>query len=750
MKNRKVYFAKPDQTYAEHVYSVYDAWKQIVNYKKHLIKGIANEIGFKVEEFLKLSLLTILLHDLGKLIPPFQAIMDAKREHRNVNYKNNYRHEICSLPFLLFSKDYLIKDKSLKFPYELFAVAGHHKILDITLKSFERELYFKEEPSVFQDALNDALNIMENIFRQEGYDLDINSIKFIKYEGRSILNKMITSLSQLVNHYNGNVVRIIYILTKGILHYADWHGSAKVPVTYKTEKTKSDVISNIKERCLNKGIEFKGLRKFQEEVANIIGDAIAIAPTGSGKTEASILWALNNIEDMEYAKLIYLLPTMATANSMWFRLAELFGSDNVGLAHSSAKYFFEHEEELFEYELNNIKERDLLFDRSFIRPVTVGTVDQILNMGFNSRHWAVKEINAMNAVFVIDEIHAYDGWTMGLIMKTIEHLNHYGARFLLMSATMPQYMINLFKKYLPQAQIVRDTQLLNEKRSKYYVFEDKYIQEADEEIVKALDAGHKVLVVVNTVGLCQQLAMELKEYNPVCFHSRFIQKDRKRIEKSIDNANIVIATQAVEVSLDIDFDWLFTECAPPDALAQRAGRVNRYRDPQRDSRVFIFKANENSEKLYNPLNDRDLLLRTINVFKEAPKDICERDIIDIIQRVYSNYQIEETEAYQHAIEMYSIGQKNRLFILDDPSEDDNNEKTRLQKYETINVIPLCFYDTVIDLSPAERAEYEVRIPYWYFLKHGKIYDGIAFCDLHYDNYLGAILKEDSRTVFIED
>jgi len=203
----------------------------------------------------------------------------------------------------------------------------------------------------------------------------------------------------------------------------------------------------------------------------------------------------------------------------------------------------------------------------------------------------------MNAVFVIDEIHAYDGWTMGLLMKTIEHLTHYGARFLLMSATMPQYMINLFKKYLPQAQIVRDTQLLNEKRSKYYVFEDKYIQEADEEIVKALDAGHKVLVVVNTVGLCQQLAMELKEYNPVCFHSRFIQKDRKRIEKSIDNANIVIATQAVEVSLDIDFDWLFTECAPPDALAQRAGRVNRYRDPQRDSRVFIFKANENSEKL---------------------------------------------------------------------------------------------------------------------------------------------------------
>ena len=73
----------------------------------------------------------------------------------------------------------------------------------------------------------------------------------------------------------------------------------------------------------------------------------------------------------------------------------------MGLAHSSAQLFFKHkEEEILDYQNGETEERNILFDRTFIRPVTVGTVDQILNMGYNSRHWTVKEINAMNAVIM--------------------------------------------------------------------------------------------------------------------------------------------------------------------------------------------------------------------------------------------------------------------------------------------------------------------------------------------------------------
>ena len=109
--------------------------------------------------------------------------------------------------------------------------------------------------------------------------------------------------------------------------------------------------------------------------------------------------------------------------------------------------------------------------------------------------------------------------------------------------------------------LIQDAELLDAKRSRYFV-DDRNIQNAKEDIVSAVEAGYRVLVVVNTVELCQQMARDMSDYNPVCYHSRFIHKDRKRIEQKIEESNFVIATQVVEVSLDIDFDWLFTECAP--------------------------------------------------------------------------------------------------------------------------------------------------------------------------------------------
>jgi len=118
--------------------------------------------------------------------------------------------------------------------------------------------------------------------------------------------------------------------------------------------------------------------------------------------------------------------------------------------------------------------------------------------------------------------------------------------------------------------------------------------------------GRRVLIVVNTPDCCQKLSKQFSHLEPICYHSRFIFRDRKLIEERIESAQFVIATQVVEVSLDVDFDWLFTECAPPDAIAQRAGRVNRYRDPSQDSRVYLFRASEKAGRIYNPINDPSL------------------------------------------------------------------------------------------------------------------------------------------------
>lgn len=582
------------------------------------------------------------------------------------------------------------------------------------------------------------------MFRKEGIKLPpLKDSLRLEDPFKSLSGLIWNALNKGIEKDGGEKIRTLYLLLNGILHYADWHGSGKTSVQYSINNEPDSIIDELEKRCHTKGIIYKGLLPFQKACGDFSGNLIAVAPTGSGKTEASILWALKNAKEMGKAKILYLLPIMVTANNIWKRLVAFFGEKNVGLTHSTANLFLQNmdEEDLWE------NRRDILFNQSFIKPVTVGTVDQLLTAGFNAGRWTLKEINAANSVIIIDEIHAYDGWTLGLIISTIRHFSSFGTRFMLMSATMPNSLQQLFLNEFPNNTVIKDETLLRAKRSRYFV-EDNYIEDALGNIKKAVSEGRRVLVVVNTVGLCQKLTQELSRLNPVCYHSQFILKDRKAIEEKIDNANFVIATQVVEVSLDIDFDWLFTECAPPDAIAQRAGRINRYRDDKRDSRVYIFKASEKGEKIYNPINDPELLLRSFEAFKNAPQDISEEGLVKIVEEVYKDYKIENSESFHDAIGQYQLSQNNRNMIFDSRLKEDEQEKSRQTKYETVSVIPVCFKDEVLSLKPSERRWYEVKLPLWYVLKNREDINGVEFCDVEYDSNIGAILKKNEQVSMI--
>jgi len=543
-------------------------------------------------------------------------------------------------------------------------------------------------------------------------------------------------------------IRVLYFLFKGILHYADWHGSGKASVRYSITKDSSSIIDELSKRCKIKGIIYKGLRPFQEICSSYSGHLIAFAPTGSGKTEAAVLWALKNAGEMGCAKIIYLLPTMVTANSIWKRLVDFFGEENIGLTHSTANLFLqtdsgENEEDKWE------NRRNYLFNKAFIKPITVGTVDQLLTTGFNSGRWVLKEVNASNAVIIIDEIHAYDGWTLGLLVSTIKHFSSLGTRFMLMSATLPNFLQQLFLKELQVPKVVKEENFLEAIRSKYYV-KDELIENAIGRIETAVLKGKKILVVVNTVEACQALSQKLSKLKPICYHSRFILKDRKSIEEKVNilnefsHAHLLIATQVVEVSLDIDYDWLFTECAPPDAIAQRAGRVNRYRDPKRDSRIYIFKASKKSKKIYNPINDSTLLSRSFEVFQNAHRDISEKDLIELVEKVYKDYKIEDTGSFKDAIAQYKLSQSNRNAIFDSRLKEDKQEVTRQSKYETVSVIPVCFRKKVLKLKPAERRWYEMKLPLWYVMKNRQEVKGITFCDIEYNPDIGGVFIKDKQ------
>jgi len=736
-----IIWGKTDQSYDEHITKAYGAWKDTVTAKKNLIQRFCNEFGFSEERFLKSSLLTVVLHDIGKNTAIFQEMIDVSRKGKRFDYSKNYRHELVSFLYAIAGNIALSKQEHGQLigniPLEALVILGHHKKINPTMASFDRESRSKK-PSINMEGGKSALLLAKNIFIEEGYKFPEQLFEFNAkddpYERAFIfLNNHFPKMVQNETKPVYESIRPTYLLLKAILHYADWHGSAGININYSLKAHADDLFNEIEKRCVEKEIKFYGLLPFQDECANTSGHIIAVAPTGSGKTEASLLWALNNLQDLGGGKLIYLLPTMVTANSIFERLEDYFGKGNVGLTHSTATFMFQDEDE------NTNEMRNVLFDKTFIKPVTVATIDQLLATGFNTGKWTLIEANAANSVIIIDEIHSYDFWTLGLIMESIKHFSDSGTRFMLMSATLPEYLINLFSDALPDVNVIRDETLLKSSRNRYKTF-DKYIDDAIPEIEQSVKDGNKTLVVVNNVAKCQELYGILEPLNPICYHSKFILKDRMEKEKQIDDSKLMIATQVVEVSLDIDFDVMFTECAPPDAIAQRAGRVNRRRTKS-DSYVFIYEPSKTSKLIYDS-DSSGLLEQSFQAFENSPEEITESNLIEIVENVYSDIDIISEDNFKRASEQYSKTQERLKGIFDNPNRDNLNEITRKTEYRQLPVIPSSFKDEVLSLPPSKRRLYEVKMPYWYVMKH-KEQDGI-FCDMEYDSNIGAQFIENTE------
>lgn len=738
-----MYLAKPKQTYDEHIYAAYAAWKEITSAKHALIDEIAESLHVSSRRFLESSLLTVVLHDIGKMCVPFQEMMQVVLSGKVPDYQNNYRHELASFPYVLLGSASMDKRDGKLCPLqglEGLVVLGHHKSLTGKLSSFERESQNQGKLSWAPGGVEHALTLASDIFAKEGFCFPFVSQNETEFPFRLVSGYMVGALGKLYGKVSEHEPdRMAFALLKAILHYADWYGSAGESISYSPEMTAESLENDLRDRCTEQNKAFSGFSAFQRKCGECKTDLIAVAPTGSGKTEGSLLWAQNGFSAGK--KLIYLLPTMVTANSLFLRLEAYFAGQKVGLTHSTAVLFKESELDNYLVDFG-----DVLRQKTFMYPVTVSTVDQLLFSGYNKGHWTLTESNAANSMIVIDEIHAYDPWTLGLICSSISHFSKFGARFMIMSATMPGYLKDLLGEYLPDAEIIEDTELLAKSRNHFSVHQG-LIESALPDIREAVASGKKVLVVVNSVFACQELARVLEDLSPICYHSKFIFDDRNKKEKFIleqgksDAPCLVVATQVVEVSLDIDFDILFTECAPPDALVQRAGRVNRARRKS-GTEVRIYRPSETSKKIYESL-DAGLLERTMSVVLGEKADLTEADLISIVERVYEGCSVSDNQDFRQASDQYRKTQEKLMDVLDNPYSEEEEEVTRKVTYLQVPVIPLCFKEEVLALIPRERRRFEVKMPQWYVKKHRSETDGILFCDMEYDEMYGAGYLDES-------
>jgi CRISPR-associated endonuclease/helicase Cas3 len=342
--------------------------------------------------------------------------------------------------------------------------------------------------------------------------------------------------------------------------------------------------------------------RHQDQSATTDGHAILVAPTGSGKTEAAFLWAARQRATGLPATVFYVLPYRASLNAMRARGQERYGfpPDAVVLQHAKATSdlysFFLSSRDPFDSAASAKREANLA--RLMTAPVRILTPYQLLRAFFGLKGHEAVLTDAAGGLFVLDELHAYDRQRLALILAAVRHLaRDLGARFFSMSATMPSVLAQLLEEVLgtPPARLEADDRTRAEfRRHRLRLVPDALdAPVVVDEAARRASEGEAVLVTATTVARAQALfdalCARLGNDGVSLLHSRFTGRDRAEKERRLAErvgtgrrdpgakGTVLVATQVVEVSLDVDFDALFTDPAPVEALLQRFGRVNRGR-----------------------------------------------------------------------------------------------------------------------------------------------------------------------------
>jgi CRISPR-associated endonuclease/helicase Cas3 len=360
------------------------------------------------------------------------------------------------------------------------------------------------------------------------------------------------------------------------------------------------------------------------------------ASMGEGKTEAA-LYLADYLQHQASVGGFYIgLPTQATSNAMWKRVRNFLGQRypddfvNLTLSHSAAALKEDYQQTICR--LDQVYDEDgenaagrigagewhTARKRSLLSPYGVGTVDQGLMGVVRSKHQFVRLFGLAGRTVILDEIHAYDLYTSTLLERFLEWLAVLGSPVIALSATLPmstrRLLINAYAKgcgqtdvELPLAEYPRITAFANGKvevsafaaseqvtrsLNLYWVNDAEWMTE----LRKKLSEGGCAAVICSTVGraqaVFQRLQQDFANDELGLFHGRFLFIDRERIEKQClqqfgkdsqerPKRYVLVATQVIEQSLDVDFDLMISDLAPIDLLLQRSGRLHRH--SERDS-----------------------------------------------------------------------------------------------------------------------------------------------------------------------
>lgn len=415
----------------------------------------------------------------------------------------------------------------------------------------------RDEKEVTDEYLKDLK--LQKEWLTDFFDLDLSNIE--DSIGRYILKERDEDILKSKS----------YIMIKGILNKLDYVASldkngVNVEENYNQDgQTVTDVIKGI--MAINHNGNYRAVQRYMMDYQN--ENLIVVSYTGSGKTEAALLWIGEN-------KAFYTLPLKVSINAMYQRIYNKIGFKKALLLHSDAYSFYQEQPEV---DINS-------YDRArrLSAPLIITTVDQLFKIAF--RYQGYEEILATLSYskVILDEIQMYSPQMLAYILLGLKMITEVGGKFAIITATFPPILYHFMdklkipyknqeEKFIPHLANRHKIKLLKQ-------------EEFDIKSIIELAKTKKVLIIVNTVKRAQQLYDKLGGTARL-LHSHYIKEDRNCLEEEIlefgdkernSEVGIWISTQIVEASLDIDFDVLFTEMCSIDSLFQRMGRVYRKRN----------------------------------------------------------------------------------------------------------------------------------------------------------------------------
>ena len=556
----------------------------------------------------------------------------------------------------------------------------------------------------------------------------------------------------------------------GLTAVADWIGSDERFFSPERREESLDALSLAKNAlakigylhpALIKDLSFQSLFDFppndmQTKAITTItcqGVYVIEAPMGMGKTEAALGAAYQMMAAGKASGIYFALPTQATSNRIHLRMNEFLqrisaDGQTSRLIHSNS-WLMQHTLELSpsatvrqgsaDEDARTGRDWFSSAKRALIAPFGVGTVDQALLGVVAAKHFFVRHFALAGKVVILDEIHSYDLYTGTLIDKLITTLEGLGCTVIVLSATLtgkrrgqlvycPGGAADEAGRAYPlitgrcegrTLEPVAATPPISRKVMIEFIAAD----DAAEEAVRVAKTGGAVLWICNTVSAAQKQYNRFKTLNfPVgLLHSRFPFWQREKLEHewmerfgkngATRCGSILISTQVVEQSVDLDADLLITELAPSDMLLQRIGRLWRHERSKRpvdSARICIIKEARSLEGfqslapqeikaelgskalVYDPF----ILLRTLEVWQKRTDVLVPDQIRSLIEETYQDRD-NEPEPWQKLHDdtygkMLAYRQKALMSgnIWQVALNDEEGVQTRLNEMPTI-ALALC-------------------------------------------------------------